>query len=66
MDTPGFGESADLNQKLMDFLPHAVSFVFIVNASNAGGIHEGGVSNIILYLVCQKINNEFWLIRHSL
>lgn len=43
MDTPGIGENEKLDNILMDFLPHAVSFVFIVNARNAGGIHEDRV-----------------------
>ncbi|CAG2208609.1 unnamed protein product [Mytilus edulis] len=28
---------------LLDFLPHAVSFVFVVNSNDAGGIHEDKV-----------------------
>lgn len=30
---------------LLDFLPHAVSFVFVVNANDAGGIHENKVKH---------------------
>lgn len=44
VDTPGIGENTNLDSILLDFLPHAVSFVFIVNAKNAGGIHEDRVS----------------------
>lgn len=32
---------------LLDFLPHAVSFVFVVNAKNAGGIQEDRVTILI-------------------
>lgn len=44
VDTPGIGENSRLDNILLDFLPHAVSFVFIVNAKNAGGIHEERVN----------------------
>lgn len=47
VDTPGIGENARLDNILLDFLPHAVSFVFIVNAKNAGGIHEERLSKIL-------------------
>ncbi|CAC5416773.1 unnamed protein product [Mytilus coruscus] len=36
VDTPGISESDTLTDILLDFLPHAVSFVFIINARNAG------------------------------
>lgn len=47
VDTPGIGENERLDQILLDFLPHAVSFVFVVNAKNAGGIHEDRLSKIL-------------------
>lgn len=47
VDTPGIGETEDLNKMLMDFLPHAVSFVFVVNARDAGGIHEDRLLKIL-------------------
>lgn len=49
VDTPGIGENNELCDILMDFLPHAVSFVFIINAKNAGGIHEDRVMLKIWY-----------------
>ncbi|XP_076071923.1 uncharacterized protein LOC143043544 [Mytilus galloprovincialis] len=47
VDTPGIGENNELCDILMDFLPHAVSFVFIINAKNAGGIHEDRLLRIL-------------------
>lgn len=47
VDTPGIGENENLDTMLLDFLPHAVSFIFIVNASNAGGIHEDRLLKIL-------------------
>ncbi|CAG2208605.1 unnamed protein product [Mytilus edulis] len=47
VDTPGIGEDKNLEQILLDFLPHAVSFVFVVNANDAGGIHEDKLLKIL-------------------
>ncbi|XP_076071922.1 uncharacterized protein LOC143043543 [Mytilus galloprovincialis] len=47
VDTPGVGENEQLDNLLLDFLPNAVSFVFIVNASNAGGIHKDRLLHIL-------------------
>ncbi|OPL33857.1 hypothetical protein AM593_08200, partial [Mytilus galloprovincialis] len=47
VDTPGIGENEGLDKMLLDFLPHAVSFVFIANARNAGGIHDDRLSKIL-------------------
>lgn len=43
VDTPGIGETDELDQMLIDFLPSAVSMIFVVNASSAGGIQKGRV-----------------------
>ncbi|CAC5409423.1 unnamed protein product [Mytilus coruscus] len=47
VDTPGIGESEELDNILMDLWPHAVSFVFIINAKNAGGIQEDRLLRIL-------------------
>ncbi|XP_071138510.1 bacterial dynamin-like protein [Mytilus edulis] len=51
VDTPGIGENERLDKILLDFLPHAVSFVFVVNARNAGGIHENRFSKILKSII---------------
>lgn len=51
VDTPGIGETKDLDEILMDFLPHAVSFIFIINAGNAGGINEDRILKILRTIV---------------
>lgn len=56
VDTPGIGENEKLDNILMDFLPHAVSFVFIVNAKNAGGIHEDRLSKILKTIMDNREN----------
>lgn len=55
MDTPGIGENERLDKILLDFLPHAVSFVFVVNVRNAGGIHEDRVKHFICICIIYKM-----------
>ncbi|CAC5373772.1 unnamed protein product [Mytilus coruscus] len=41
VDTPAIGENESLDNILLDYLPYAVSFVFVVNAKqHSSGIHE--------------------------
>ncbi|XP_062599080.1 uncharacterized protein LOC134260545 [Saccostrea cucullata] len=47
VDTPGIGESKELDKILLGFLPDAVSFIFVVNARNAGGVQEGRLKDIL-------------------
>lgn len=47
VDTPGIGEKEDLDKMLLNFLPHAVSFIFVINAGNAGGIQEDRILKIL-------------------
>ncbi|XP_076114880.1 uncharacterized protein LOC143082838 [Mytilus galloprovincialis] len=47
VDTPGIGESDDLDKILLEFLPHAVSFMFIINANNAGGVCDDRLIKIL-------------------
>ncbi|CAG2238905.1 unnamed protein product [Mytilus edulis] len=46
VDTPGIGEEEGLDNILLGVLQHAVSFIFVVNARNAGGIHEDRILRI--------------------
>lgn len=45
VDTPGFGdqEQKDVADKMLSYLPNALSFVFVLNVSNAGGIQDDRV-----------------------
>ncbi|XP_062569206.1 transmembrane GTPase Marf-like isoform X2 [Saccostrea cucullata] len=40
VDTPGVGGSKRLAELMMKYLQNAVAFVFVVNASNAGGLQD--------------------------
>lgn len=51
MDTPGIGVAGEVSQKLMDYLPNALSFVFVINVANAGGMQRDRVYNIYFSLL---------------
>lgn len=51
MDTPGIGGSGEVTKKLMDYLPSAVSFVFVINVGSAGGLQTDRVNIIISYVI---------------
>ncbi|XP_062569208.1 uncharacterized protein LOC134231285 [Saccostrea cucullata] len=40
VDTPGVGGSTSLAELVMKYLQNAVAFIFVVNASNAGGLQD--------------------------
>lgn len=44
MDTPGIGGSGEFTPKLMEYLPNAVSFIFVINAGSAGGMQSDRVN----------------------
>ena len=43
VDTPGIGGSEEATQKLMNYLPNALSFIFVINVANAGGMQKDRV-----------------------
>ena len=51
MDTPGIGIAGEVSQKLMDYLPNGLSFVFVINVANAGGMQRDSVYNIYFSLL---------------
>lgn len=48
VDTPGIGslDHPELTARLFEFLPHAVAFIYIINASQAGGLEKDRVCKI--------------------
>lgn len=44
VDTPGLGESKTLIKHVSRYLEKSFGFIYVVNSSNAGGVHEGRVS----------------------
>lgn len=44
MDTPGIGGSKEVTERLMEYLPNAVLFIFVIDVSMSGGVRMGRVS----------------------
>ncbi|XP_062589246.1 uncharacterized protein LOC134250896 [Saccostrea cucullata] len=47
VNTPGIGGSKDLEVKMMEYLPNATSFVFVMSVVSAGGLQEDRLIKIL-------------------
>ena len=43
VDTPGVGESEETTNILINYLPEAVAFIYVINTTNAGGVQNDRV-----------------------
>lgn len=43
VDTPGIGGSGNVKDKLIEYLPNALLFIFVINAGSAGGMQNDRV-----------------------
>ncbi|XP_062575016.1 dynamin-like protein 2, partial [Saccostrea cucullata] len=52
VDTPGKGDSGqdDVASKMIDYLPNAVAFIFVVSVASAGGFQDDRLSHIIKHV----------------
>ena len=44
VDSPGIGESDEMDEIVEQYLPNAFAFIYVINSTNAGGIQEDRVS----------------------
>lgn len=44
VDTPGFGGAIEFKKKLMEYLPNAVSLIFVISVERAGGLQDDRVN----------------------
>lgn len=44
VDSPGIGDTENIASIVMKYLPQANAFIYVINSSNAGGLHEDRVS----------------------
>ena len=40
IDSPGLGESDEMDKVLMNYLPNAFAFIYVLDTSRAGGIQR--------------------------
>ena len=45
VDSPGVGESDIMDDIVVNYLPNAFAFIYVINSSNAGGVQRDRVSN---------------------
>lgn len=58
MDTPGVGDIDQTNMAklMMDYLPNALAFVFVINVPSAGGFQKDRVSSVIFFFTVINVN----------
>ena len=40
IDSPGVGESREMDEMVVNYLPKAFAFIYVINSYDAGGIQE--------------------------
>ena len=50
VDTPGIGGSGEVTEKLLEYIPNAVAFIFVIDVSSAGGLQRDRVNLNWIYI----------------
>ena len=50
VDSPGVGESEIMDDIVVNYLPNAFSFIYVINSGNAGGVQKDRVSVYLFIL----------------
>ena len=66
VDSPGVGESEDMNESVLNYLPHAFCFIYVINSTNAGGIQEDRVGQYYILLIGGFFILNMWLIKFGI
>lgn len=45
VDSPGVGESEIMDDIVVNYLPNAFAFIYVINSGNAGGVQKDRVSS---------------------
>ena len=43
VDSPGIGESDIMDSQVIQYLPEAIAFIYVLNSANAGGVQKDRV-----------------------
>ena len=63
MDSPGLGESEKMDEILMNYLPNAFAYIYILDVARAGGVQRESTMKVLFY---NKISTfQDWLKIHS-
>lgn len=47
MDSPGLNESEQMDEVLMNYLPNAFAFIYILDVSQAGGLLKESTTKVL-------------------
>ena len=56
IDSPGVGESDEMDEMVIHYLPQAFAFIYVINCTNAGGIKKDRVSIYRVYSRLERLN----------
>lgn len=62
VDTPGIGGSGNVTDKLIEYLPNALLFIFVINAGSAGGMQNDRVNILLLILTLNFEKLQFFAV----
>ena len=48
VDSPGVGDNKDIGEIVLQYMPQAFAFIYVINTPNAGGVQEDRVSLLLL------------------
>ena len=48
VDRPGVGESDIMDEIVLNYLPNAFAFIYVINSSNTGGVQKDRVSKLLI------------------
>ena len=48
VDSPGVGDNKDIGEIVLQYMPQACAFIYVINTPNAGGVQEDRVSLSLL------------------
>lgn len=49
IDSPGLGESVEMDDMVIQYLPEAFAFIYVIHGANAGGVQKDRVSILISF-----------------
>ena len=58
VDSPGVGESDVMSEFVLNYLPHAFCFMYVISSVNAGGIQDDRVSALIVGYLQNKLSRN--------
>lgn len=58
VDTPGIGGAVEFTQKLMEYLPNALSFIFVISVERAGGMQDDRLPSLLESIKKLRNKNE--------